>query len=66
MAIYKKCVSANDIINGLVAVGAGARTATPQTHDDTSRTQHYASGDSLTTFLVLDTRYEVDPSGWNS
>lgn len=65
MAIAKVTSSA-DIINGLVVVGAGARTAVPQTHDDTSRTQHWGSGDSLQTLQTINSRYLVDPSGWST
>lgn len=63
MSIYKKASTSDDIINGLAVVLDGSGKC--QTYDNTDRTRHFASGDSLSTFVVLEGRYKVDPSGWS-
>jgi hypothetical protein len=63
MAIHQ-IVSSGDIINGIATVWSG--DGVPRTYDNTARNQHWASGDSLNTFQVLDGRYLIDPSGWSA
>ena len=64
MPVYKKASTSDDIINGLVTVGTGG---VPKHYDPgVPYTHRLASGDSVRQFEVLDTRYEVGPSGWSS
>lgn len=62
MAIAK-ITSDDDVVNGLITVGAGAITASPQYRDDTSRTQHWGSGDALLTLETINGRYLIGGSG---
>jgi hypothetical protein len=51
-----KIRTSDDIINGLAVVGGGV--AKPQTYDNTQRTQHYPSGDSLLVLQNINSRYK--------
>lgn len=64
MPVYKKASTTDDLVTGLLTVLGG--DGKPAYHEDTQRTLHLASGDSLTCSLVLDTRFKVAPSGWSA
>ncbi len=71
MAIYGKAITGNDIINGIVTVRppdmptAAMLVPGSGTFLDTWHDQHLASGDSLSEFVYLDSKYKtgVHPSG---
>lgn len=63
MAVVAKAKSTLDMINGVAVVLGG--DGLPATHDDTTRTTHFASGDSLRCFQTLDSRFKNAPSGWS-
>lgn len=57
MAVIKKAIAINDIVNGGSIVCPGLSTTGYQ-YDNRDRTQHLASGDSLSLMQNLDTRYK--------
>lgn len=56
--------TSGDIINGLATVWQPG--AKPANYDNTARTQHFPSGDSLLVLQNIDSRYRVAPTGWSS
>ena len=55
MAVFSKAKTSSDIVLGIATVWQGQTAAT---YDNTQRTVHYASGDSLGWVQNLNTRFD--------